>query len=93
MALKVFMSSNSTEGDKIDELIKFIKDSKLNTMVIDVKDDEGNITMKLNTGNKQVDKNTLDIVDGKKLLKKLHNNNIYPIARIVTFKDTKLGTS
>lgn len=38
-------------------------------MVIDVKDDEGNITMKLNTGNKQVDKNTLDIVDGKKLLK------------------------
>ena len=34
-------------------------------MVIDVKDDEGNITMKLNTGNKQVDKNTLDIVDGK----------------------------
>ena len=60
-------------------------------MVIDVKDDEGNITMKLNTGNKQVDKNTLDIVDGKKLLKKLHNNNIYPIARIVTFKDTKLA--
>ena len=58
-----------TQGDKIDELIKFIKDSKLNTMVIDVKDDEGNITMKLNTGNKQVDKNTLDIVDGKKLLK------------------------
>ena len=48
-------------------------------MVIDVKDDEGNITMKLNTGNKQVDKNTLDIVDGKKLLKKLHNNNIYQL--------------
>lgn len=87
----IYVTSNSTEGDKIDELIKFIKDSKLNTMVIDVKDDEGNITMKLNTGNKQVDKNTLDIVDGKKLLKKLHNNNIYPIARIVTFKDTKLA--
>lgn len=53
----------------MDELVKFIKDSNLNTMVIDVKDDTGNITMKLNTGNKQVDKNTLDIVDGKKLLK------------------------
>ena len=49
----------------MDELVKFIKDSNLNTMVIDVKDDTGNITMKLNTGNKQVDKNTLDIVDGK----------------------------
>ncbi|PNZ70062.1 GTP-binding protein [Staphylococcus croceilyticus] len=87
----IYVTSNSTQGEKLDELIKFIKDSKLNTMVIDVKDDEGNITMKLNTGNKNVDKNTLDIVDGKKLLEKLHDNNIYPIARIVTFKDTKLA--
>lgn len=87
----IYVTSNFTQGAKMDELVKFIKDSNLNTMVIDVKDDTGNITMKLNTGNKQVDKNTLDIVDGKKLLKKLHDNNIYPIARIVTFKDTKLA--
>lgn len=87
----IYVTSNSTQGKKMDELVKFIKDSNLNTMVIDVKDDTGNITMKLNTGDKQVDKNTLDIVDGKKLLKKLHDNNIYPIARIVTFKDTKLA--
>lgn len=87
----IYVTSNSTQGKKMDELVKFIKDSNLNTMVIDVKDDTGNITMELNTGNKQVDKNTLDIVDGKKLLKKLHDNNIYPIARIVTFKDTKLA--
>ena len=87
----IYVTSNSTQGKKMDELVKFIKDSNLNTMVIDVKDDTGNITMKLNTGNKQVDKNTLDIVDGKKLLKKLRDNNIYPIARIVTFKDTKLA--
>lgn len=87
----IYVTSNSTQGAKMDELVKFIKDSNLNTMVIDVKDDTGNITMKLNTGNKQVDKNTLDIVDGKKILKKLHDNNIYPIARIVTFKDTKLA--
>ncbi|OFM94887.1 GTP-binding protein [Staphylococcus sp. HMSC078D05] len=87
----IYVTSNSTQGKKMDDLVKFIKDSNLNTMVIDVKDDTGNITMKLNTGNKQVDKNTLDIVDGKKLLKKLHDNNIYPIARIVTFKDTKLA--
>ena len=87
----IYVTSNSTQGAKMDELVKFIKDSNLNTMVIDVKDDTGNITMKLNTGNKQVDKNTLDIIDGKKLLKKLHDNNIYPIARIVTFKDTKLA--
>ena len=28
---------------KMDELIQYIKDSKLNSMVIDVKDDAGNI--------------------------------------------------
>jgi hypothetical protein len=34
-----------------------------------------------------IDKNTMDIADAKPLLKKLKDNDIYPIARIVTFKD------
>ncbi|MFK4055530.1 putative glycoside hydrolase [Staphylococcus warneri] len=87
----IYVTSNSTQGDKIDQLIKYVKDAKLNAMVIDVKDDEGNVTMKFNTGNKLIDKNTMDIADAKTLLKKLKDNDIYPIARIVTFKDTKLA--
>lgn len=87
----IYVISNSTQGDKIDQLIKYVKDAKLNAMVIDVKDDEGNVTMKFNTGNKLIDKNTMDIADAKPLLKKLKDNDIYPIARIVTFKDTKLA--
>lgn len=87
----IYVTSNSTQGDKIDQLIKYVKDAKLNAMVIDVKDDEGNVTMKFNTGNKLIDKNTMDIADAKPLLKKLKDNDIYPIARIVTFKDTKLA--
>ncbi|MBJ7887077.1 putative glycoside hydrolase [Bacillaceae bacterium HSR45] len=87
----IYVTSNSTQGDKIDQLIKYEKDAKLNAMVIDVKDDEGNVTMKFNTGNKLIDKNTMDIADAKPLLKKLKDNDIYPIARIVTFKDTKLA--
>lgn len=87
----IYVTSNSTQGDKIDQLIKYVKDAKLNAMVIDVKDDEGNVTMKFNTGNKLIDKNTMDIADAKPLLKKLKDNEIYPIARIVTFKDTKLA--
>ena len=46
-----------------------MKDAKLNAMVIDVKDDEGNVTMKFNTGNKLIDKNSMDIADAKPLLK------------------------
>lgn len=87
----IYVTSNSTQGHKIDQLIKYVKDAKLNAMVIDVKDDEGNVTMKFNTGNKLIDKNTMDIADAKPLLKKLKDNDIYPIARIVTFKDTKLA--
>lgn len=87
----IYVTSNSTQGDKIDQLIKYVKDAKLNAMVIDVKDDEGNVTMKFNTGNKLIDKNSMDIADAKPLLKKLKDNDIYPIARIVTFKDTKLA--
>ena len=33
----------------------------------------------------------MDLAEAKPLLKKLKKNNIYPIARIVTFKDTKLA--
>ncbi|MEJ7533859.1 GTP-binding protein, partial [Staphylococcus hominis] len=31
----IYVTSNSTQGKKMDELVKFIKDSNLNTMVID----------------------------------------------------------
>ena len=65
------MASGSTKDEKMDELIQYIKDSKLNSMVIDVKDDAGNITMKFHTGNKLIDKNEMDLAEAKPLLKKL----------------------
>lgn len=87
----IYVSANSTNGEKFKELTKFIDETDLNAMVIDVKDDTGNVTINFNTGNKQIDDNTIDIVDAKPLLKKMEEKNIYPIARIVTFKDSKLA--
>ncbi|MDW4095194.1 putative glycoside hydrolase [Staphylococcus saprophyticus] len=89
----IYVSANSTKGEKFDELTKFIEDSDLNAMVIDVKDDSGNVTINFNTGNKEIDKHTLDIVDAKPLLSKIKSKHIYPIARIVTFKDKNLAES
>ncbi|WP_210143928.1 putative glycoside hydrolase [Staphylococcus sp. GDX8P47P] len=89
----IYVSANSTKGEKFDELTKFIEDSDLNAMVIDVKDDSGNVTINFNTGNKKIDKHTLDIVDAKPLLSKMKSKHIYPIARIVTFKDKNLAES
>lgn len=66
----VYVSANSTNGEKFKELTTFIDETDLNAMVIDVKDDTGNVTINFNTGNKQIDDNTIDIVDAKPLLKK-----------------------
>ncbi|PHK48746.1 putative glycoside hydrolase [Staphylococcus edaphicus] len=89
----IYVSADATNGEKFDELTKFIEDTDLNAMVIDVKDDTGNVTINFNTGNKEIDKHTLDIVDAKPLLKKMKDKHIYPIARIVTFKDKNLAES
>src|SRR5699024_1389918 len=87
----IYVSANSTNGEKFKELTKFIEGTDLNAMVIDVKDDTGNVTINFNTGNKKIDDNTINIVDAKPLLKQMESKNIYPIARIVTFKDSKLA--
>lgn len=89
----IYVSADATNGEKFEELTKFIDESDLNAMVIDVKDDSGNVTINFNTGNKEIDKHTLDIVDAKPLLNKMKEKDIYPIARIVTFKDKNLAES
>lgn len=89
----IYVSADATNGEKFKELTKFIDESDLNAMVIDVKDDSGNVTINFNTGNKEIDKHTLDIVDAKPLLNKMKEKDIYPIARIVTFKDKNLAES
>lgn len=87
----IYVTPGSLQGEKFDELIKFINETELNAMVIDVKDDSGNITMDLNSDNKLIQKNTTEMVNLKKLMKTLKKNNIYPIARVVTFKDSRLA--
>ncbi|MCY1038265.1 putative glycoside hydrolase [Staphylococcus nepalensis] len=87
----IYVALGATSNGQFDELVKFINDTELNAMVIDVKDDEGNITMDLKSDNKLIRSNTLDRIDAKKIIKEMEKNDIYPIARIVTFKDSKLS--
>lgn len=67
-------------------------DTELNAMVIDVKDDWGYITWE--TGNPELDAmgTTQKIIgDMPGLMSTLNEHKIYPIARIVVFKDTVLA--
>ena len=78
--------------EKFQETIDFIKESGLNSVVIDFKDDSGQIITSVNSPNPLVMENVVNLVDLKSAIQKLEEYQIYPIARIVTFKDIFLAT-
>lgn len=84
-------SENIADEAYLDKLIKYIDDTELNAMVINFKDDYGNIVGNFETENPMIKDNIMNFVDLKKVLKKLEEHKIYPIARIVTFKDYMLS--
>ena len=87
----IYVTATSAGGDKMEELTEMINNTDLNTMVIDIKDDYGNITIDLDSDNELIQEMTKEAIDVDELMQLLDENDIYPIARIVTFKDTLLA--
>ncbi|OCT11958.1 GTP-binding protein [Paenibacillus pectinilyticus] len=88
----IYSTAHSAGGARLNTLVKLLDDTDLNAMVIDVKDDWGYITWE--TGNADLDAlgTTEKIIgDMPSLMTTLHDHSIYPIARIVVFKDTVLA--
>ncbi len=86
----IYVTGHSAGGSRFEKLLKLVDDTDLNAMVIDIKDDYGNITFKVDgTLFEELGKNF--IKDPKELIKVLAENKVYPIARIVVFKDSKLA--
>ena len=76
------------KGQDLENMIQFVKSTPINSLVIDVRDGYGQITMPLETDNQQVKKHTVnEVPDTTALLKRLEKEQIYPIARIVCFGD------
>ena len=65
-----------------------IENSNLNAVVVDIKDDWGNVTMKFDTDDEDILYSKIDIVDPKTLIEDLHKRGIYVIGRVTTFKDS-----
>ena len=88
----IYVTAHSAGGSRLLKLLSLTDRTELNSMVIDVKDDNGYITyptlnpalLKLGTAKKY-------IADMPALMSTLQKHNIYPIARIVVFKDTVLA--
>lgn len=65
-----------------------IANSNLNAIVLDVKDDWGTVTMDFHSDNPYIIESTNPVLEAQATLQTFEDQQIYPIARIVTFKDT-----
>jgi hypothetical protein len=89
----LYITGPTAGSERMNEIIQLIDDTELNAVVIDVKDDNGNITFSME-GNDAV--TALDacvpyITDMPELMKTLKEHDIYTIARIPCFKDPTLA--
>ncbi|MGL4363011.1 MAG: putative glycoside hydrolase [Cellulosilyticaceae bacterium] len=74
---------------KLDNIIEVANTTEVNAVVIDIKDDNGYLTFSTDNEKLQnMQKKQPPIKDIQEVMNKLYENNIYPIARIVTFKDS-----
>ena len=87
----IFVTAFSAGGDRMPELIDLVNNTNLNSMVIDVKEDIGDIMMPLDVNNEIAQNHMYDYVDPDELMTTMEDNEIYPIARIVVFKDSRLA--
>ncbi|WP_372663894.1 putative glycoside hydrolase [Cohnella sp.] len=88
----VYVTAYSAGGERMASLLSLLDKTDLNAMVIDLKDDAGYITYK--TENEKLNSLATPqrfIKDIGKLVTTLKEHEIYPIARIVVFKDSILA--
>lgn len=76
----------------MDSLIELADETEINAFVIDVKDDDGRISYETDIkAVNDIGAGTTHIRDIDDLMDQLYQHDIYPIARIVTFKDPYLA--
>lgn len=79
-------------SSRMDELIELADETEVNAFVIDVKDDDGRISYQSDVeAVNAIGAGTNHIRDIDGLMDKLYEHDIYPIARIVAFKDPFLA--
>lgn len=88
----IYVSGPIAGHARMEELITLVEETELNAMVIDVKNDDGRITYKMQSDTVlEIDAGMGYIQDIDALVKKCKEKNIYLIARIVAFRDPYLA--
>jgi hypothetical protein len=87
----IYITFQTAGSKRMDDLIELIKNTELNSVVIDIKDYSGRIPFSTESDLiKQVGSEKIYIDDIKGLIDKLHKENIYVIARMAVFEDNFL---
>ncbi|MGG6313445.1 putative glycoside hydrolase [Paenibacillus macerans] len=88
----IYVTAYSAGGSRMNQLVDLVDKTDLNAMVIDIKDDMGYITYKTeNPELIKLGKPQPFIRDMGALMARMQKHDIYPIARVVVFKDTILA--
>lgn len=87
----IYATGPTTATSHFDNLIDMVNDTELNSMVVDVKEDYGSIVLDLDSDNELIQEATTAYSDASEVIEALNENDIYPIARIVVFKDSILA--
>lgn len=87
----IYVTGPSAGGARFDQLLDLVDTTDLNAMVIDIKEDHGKLTFKPEKGSPYEDIAANYIKDPVKMMEVLEEKGIYPIARVVVFKDTMLA--
>lgn len=88
----IYVTAKEAGSDKLSELVDLADNKEINAFVIDIKDDFGRVTYSMESPQvKKIGADHSFIPNIHKLMKTLKEKDVYPIARIVAFKDPYLA--
>lgn len=88
----IYVTGPMAGNEAFQDILKLVDETELNTMVVDVKNDEGQISWKMDLESAQaLGACTPYIGDIEEFMKTLEEHGVYTIARIACFKDPCLA--
>jgi hypothetical protein len=87
----IYVTASNTREPHFSQLLNLVNKTELNAMVIDIKDDHGHLTFLPSKHSPYYTVGHPYIKNPNKLMKTLETNKVYPIARIVVFKDNVIS--
>lgn len=87
----IYVTGHSAGGSRFESLLHLMDTTDLNAMVIDIKDDHGYLTYLPEEGSPFTNIAQPYIKDPQQMMATLEEKQIYPIGRIVVFKDSVIA--